>query len=69
GAADQHRDAALAGDRPGALLAVLAAILGGLRGRRARPRWVWAFGVLGRVALAGPLAVGFKDFSPRKTGV
>lgn len=32
-------------------------------------RWVWAFGVLGVVALAGPLAVGFKDFSPRKTGV
>jgi MFS family permease len=32
-------------------------------------RWLWAFGVLGLVALAGPLAVGFKDFSPRKTGV
>ena len=32
-------------------------------------RWVWAFGVLGVVALAGPLAVGFKDFAPRKTGV
>jgi MFS family permease len=32
-------------------------------------RWLWAFGVLGLVALAGPLAVGFKEFSPRKTGV
>ena len=32
-------------------------------------RWVWAFGVLGLAALAGPLAVGFKEFSPRKTGV
>jgi MFS family permease len=32
-------------------------------------RWVWAFAVLGVVALAGPLAVGFKDFSPRETAV
>jgi MFS family permease len=32
-------------------------------------RWLWAFGVLGVVALAGPLAVGFKEFSPRKSGV
>lgn len=32
-------------------------------------RWLWAFGVLGLVALAGPLAVGFKDFSPRKSAV
>jgi MFS family permease len=32
-------------------------------------RWVWAFGVLGLAALAGPLAVGFTEFSPRKTGV
>jgi MFS family permease len=32
-------------------------------------RWLWAFGVLGLVALAGPLAVGFKEFSPRKSGV
>jgi len=32
-------------------------------------RWLWAFGVLGVVALAGPLAVGFKEFSPRKTVV
>jgi len=32
-------------------------------------RWLWAFGVLGLVALAGPLAVGFKEFSPRNTVV
>jgi MFS family permease len=32
-------------------------------------RWLWAFGALGVVALAGPLAVGFKEFSPRKTVV
>jgi MFS family permease len=32
-------------------------------------RWLWAFGVLGLVALAGPLAVGFKEFSPRESGV
>jgi hypothetical protein len=29
-------------------------------------RRFWAFGVLGLVTLAGPLAVGFKEFSPRK---
>lgn len=38
-------------------------------GASAGSRWLWAFGALGLVALAGPLAVGFKDFSPRKTGV
>jgi MFS family permease len=38
-------------------------------GASADSRWLWAFGALGLVALAGPLAVGFKDFSPRKTGV
>jgi MFS family permease len=38
-------------------------------GASADSRWPWAFGVLGLVALAGPLAVGFKEFSPRKTGV
>jgi MFS family permease len=32
-------------------------------------RWAWGFGVLGLVAIAGPLAVGFKEFSPRKTAV
>ncbi|MEX2223029.1 MAG: MFS transporter [Candidatus Rokuibacteriota bacterium] len=32
-------------------------------------RWLWAFGALGLVALAGPLAVGFKEFSPRKSEV
>ena len=32
-------------------------------------RWLWAFGRLGLVALAGPLAVGFKEFSPRKSAV
>lgn len=26
-------------------------------------RWVWGFGVLGLAALAGPLAVGFREFS------
>ena len=26
-------------------------------------RWIWAFGVLGIVALAGPLAVGFRELS------
>ena len=24
-------------------------------------KWIWAFGLLGVVALAGPLAVGFRD--------
>jgi hypothetical protein len=38
-------------------------------GAAADSRWLWAFGVLGVVALAGPLAVGFKEFSPRKTVV
>jgi hypothetical protein len=32
-------------------------------------RWIWAFGVLAVAAVAGPIAVGFKEFSPRKTGV
>jgi MFS family permease len=38
-------------------------------GASADARWLWAFGTLGVVALAGPLAVGLKEFSPRKTGV
>ena len=28
-------------------------------------RWIWAFGLLGAVALLGPLAVGFKEFTRR----
>ena len=31
--------------------------------------WVWAFGVLGVVALAGPLAVGFRDPSRARTSL
>jgi MFS family permease len=38
-------------------------------GASAGSRWLWAFGALGVVALAGPLAVGFKEFSPRKSAV
>jgi MFS family permease len=28
-------------------------------------KWIWAFGLLGAVALLGPLAVGFKEFTRR----
>ena len=34
-------------------------------GASAGGKWVWGFGLLGAVALLGPLAVGFKEFTRR----
>jgi MFS family permease len=51
--------------------AAFGAVLDGAPALGASPdsRWLWAFGVLGAAALAGPLAVRFKEFSPRKERV
>jgi MFS family permease len=34
-------------------------------GATADTRWAWAFGLLGVIVLAGPVAVGFREFSRR----
>jgi MFS family permease len=34
-------------------------------GASAESKWTWGFGLLGAVALLGPLAVRFKEFTPR----